>query len=63
MMQSGKETEELTKDAPASPRMLRFPVRHEQHPHPTQALVVGTPEHAALVAAVKENFPEIYEAN
>jgi hypothetical protein len=63
MMQSRNESEELTKDTPASPRMLRFPVRHEQHPHPTPALIVGTQEHAALVAAVKENFPEIYETN
>jgi hypothetical protein len=62
-MQDGKKSEELTKHAYASPRMLHFPTRHEQHPHPSQALVVGTPEHAALVAAVKENFPEIYETN
>jgi len=63
MMPPRNESEELTKDDYASPRMLHFPVRHELHPHKTPALIVGTPEHAALVAAVKENFPEIYETN
>jgi hypothetical protein len=62
-MQPAKESEQLPKDSHAFPRMLHFPVRPEQRAPQTQPLIVGTPEHAALVAAVKENFPEIYETN
>jgi hypothetical protein len=60
-MLTDQECEELQKDAQASARMLRFPVRRERHSRPTSALRAGTPEHSALVAALKENFPEIYE--
>jgi hypothetical protein len=60
-MHTDEEFEEVPKDAHASARMLRFPFRREQHSRQAPALRVGTPEHIALVAALKENFPEIYE--
>jgi hypothetical protein len=60
-MHTDKEFEEVPKDAHASARMLRFPVRREQHSRQAPALRAGTPEHSALVAALKEHFPEIYE--
>ena len=60
-MHTDDEIEKLPRDAHASPRMLRFPVGREPYPRQSAALVVGTPEHTALVAALKEHFPEIYE--
>ena len=62
-MHADEEFEELPRNAHASARQLRFPARHEQYPRQAAALIVGTPEHTALVAALKENFPEIYETN
>lgn len=62
-MLTDEKCEEQTNRAHASAKMLRFPVRREQHSQQPPAFIIGTPEHAALVAALKENFPEIYETN
>jgi len=42
---------------------MRFPVKRAPFPRQNPATIVGTPEHAALVEAVKRNFPEIYDTN
>jgi hypothetical protein len=60
-MVTNEECEERPKRAHTSGRMLRFPVRLERYSSKVKALIIGTPEHTALVAALRENFPEIYE--
>ena len=43
------------------PEARHFPIEDADHARNARARTIGTPEHAALVASVKRNFPEIYE--
>ena len=63
MVLTGKDSDEMLSDTTCSPMTMRFPVKRAPFPHQNPATIVGTPEHAALVEAVKRNFPEIYDTN
>jgi hypothetical protein len=59
----GTAPEELSIRNPVFPAKRRFPILRDLDERAVLALTIGTPEHAELVAAVKRNFPEVYETN
>ena len=63
MVLTGKESDKMQSDTTRFPRTLRFPVKRDPHPRQILARTAGTPEHAELVEALRQNFPEIFETN
>ena len=39
----------------------RYSIEYAKRMRGARSTTVGTPEHAALIAAVRRNFPEIYD--
>jgi len=62
-MRTEIEPDDRPKNHPVVLSTLSRPVKLPLDPHVAQAHTPGTREHAALVEAIRRNFPEVYEVN